>query len=133
MPLFGPKFPLKSGDHDTFELYTDIGEQINFYLKNLLLTSPGENISDMNYGVGLRRFLFEQNLPSIRSSIVARISSQINVYLPYLSVEDINVDENADNIDSGMMAVRIIYSLPGDVTQRLFELDMKPDNNIGFY
>ena len=61
MPLFGPKWPLSQGNEDTFKLYDDVKQQINFYLKNLLLTSPGENISDPNYGVGIRQFLFEMN------------------------------------------------------------------------
>ena len=78
MPLYGPKWPLKSGTRDTFEVYDDIKQQINFYLKNLLLTSPGENISDSNYGVGLRSYMFEQNIDSVRASISSRIYSQIS-------------------------------------------------------
>ena len=133
MPLYGPKFPLKSGNHDTFELYDDINQQISFYLKNLLLTSPGENLSDMNYGVGIRRFIFEQNVPSVRSSIVSRISSQITIYLPYLTVQDIQINAEPDDVDMGLMRVQITYTIPGDASQQLFELDAKPENNIGFY
>lgn len=133
MPLYGPKWPLSQGNHDTFELYDDVKQQIGFYLKNLLLTSPGENLSDSNYGVGLRRFMFEQNLPSVRSSIASRISSQISIYLPYLRVSDIQVGATAEEIDENSMKIKIIYSIPDDVTQEVFELDMRPDNTIGFY
>ena len=133
MPLYGPKWPLSQGNHDTFELYDDVKQQISFYLKNLLLTSPGENISDPNYGVGLRRYMFEQNLPSVRSSISSRISSQISSYLPYLQVSNIQVGASAEEIDSNSMSIKIFYSIPGDVVQEVFELDMSPDNTIGFY
>lgn len=133
MPLYGPKWPLKAGNADTFELYDDINQQISFYLKNLLLTSPGENISDSSYGVGLRRFMFEPNLPSIRSSIAGAISSQISEYLPYLTVEDIQVNASAQEIDSNSLKVRIIYSIPNDAAQQIFELDLNPDTTIGFY
>ena len=133
MPLYGPKWPLSQGNSDTFELYDDVKQQINFYLKNLLLTSPGENISDPAYGVGLRRFLFEQNVDSVRVTIVAAISSQISLYLPYLQVSDIQVGATAQEIDSNTLSVKIIYSIPGDVVQEVFELDMNPDNTIGFY
>ena len=133
MPLYGPKWPLSQGNHDTFELYDDVKQQISFYLKNLLLTSPGENISDPNYGVGLRRYMFEQNLPSVRSSISSRISSQISNYLPYLQVSNIQVGASAEEIDSNSMSIKIFYSIPGDVVQEVFELDMSPDNTIGFY
>ena len=133
MPLYGPKWPLKAGNADTFELYGDINQQISFYLKNLLLTSPGENISDSSYGVGLRRFMFEPNLPSIRSSIAGAISSQISEYLPYLNVEDIQVNASAQEIDNNSLKVRIIYSIPNDAAQQIFELDLNPDTTIGFY
>ena len=133
MPLYGPKWPLKAGNADTFELYDDINQQISFYLKNLLLTSPGENISDSSYGVGLRRFMFEPNLPSIRSSIAGAISSQISEYLPYLTVEDIQVNASAKEVDNNSLKVRIIYSIPNDAAQQIFELDLNPDTTIGFY
>ena len=127
MPLYGPKFPLSAGNHDTFELYEDVKQQINFYLKNLLLTSPGENISDSNYGVGLRRFLFEQNVESNRSSIVSTISTQISRYLPYLTVENIEVGASDAEIDNNSMIIRIAYSIPDDVIQEVFELNLKPE------
>ena len=133
MPLYGPKWPLSQGNHDTFELYEDVKQQINFYLKNLLLTSPGENLSDPNYGVGLRRYMFEQNLESTRGSIASAISSQMSEHLPYLEVSDIQVGATAQEIDSNTLSVRIVYSIPGDVVQEVFELDMRPDNTIGFY
>ena len=133
MPLYGPKFPLSAGNHDTFELYDDIKQQIGFYLKNLLLTSPGENISDPSYGVGLRRFLFEQNTDSTRSTIASAISSQISRYLPYLTIESIEAGATSQEIDNNSMFVRIEYSIPGDVTQQIFELGLEPDTTIGFY
>tara|TARA_B100000287_G_scaffold45203_1_gene40499 strand:+ start:563 stop:964 length:402 start_codon:yes stop_codon:yes gene_type:complete len=133
MPLYGPKFPLSAGNRDTFELYDDIKQQINFYLKNLILTSPGENISDPNYGVGLRRFLFEQNVESNRQSIASAISTQISTYLPYLTVTDIQVGASSQEIDSNTMTVKVIYSIPGNVVQEVFELDMNPETTIGFY
>ena len=99
----------------------------------MLLTSPGENISDSSYGVGLRRFMFEPNLPSIRSSIAGAISSQISEYLPYLTVEDIQVNASAQEIDNNSLKVRIIYSIPNDAAQQIFELDLNPDTTTGLY
>jgi len=133
MPLYGPKFPLSAGNSDTFELHDDVKQQINFYLKNLILTSPGENISDPNYGVGLRRFLFEQNLQSTRQQIAAEISDQISTYLPYLTVADIQVGATSLEIESNSMTIRIVYSLLGDEEKEIFNLDAEPNTTIGFY
>ena len=133
MPLYGPKWPLKSGNADTFEMYNSIEQQIGFYLKNLLLTSPGENISDPSYGVGIRRFIFEQNLDFVRSSIESAISSQIAIYLPYLDLVEIETIASSEDVDSNFMTIRVTYGIPGDVTQKVFELDLKPETTIGFY
>ncbi len=133
MPLYGPKFPLSAGNHDTFELYDDVHQQINFYLKNLILTSPGENISDPRYGVGLRRFLFEQNLQSTRQEISSAISNQISKYLPYLTVSEIQVSASATEIDSNSLTIKIIYSLLGDEELQIFDLNTEPATTIGFY
>lgn len=133
MPLYGPKFPLSKGNQDAFELYEDIEQQIGFFLKNLILTSPGEKISDPRYGVGLRRFLFEQNIQSSRDNIVSRVSSQISTYLPYLIVNDITVSADEAEIDTNSMTLRIVYQIAGDTVQRVFDLEVNPDTIIGFY
>ena len=133
MTLYGPMWPLKSGNADTFEMYSSIEQQIGFYLKNLLLTSPGENISDPSYGVGIRRFIFEQNLDFVRSSIESAISSQISIYLPYLDLVEIETIASSEDVDSNFMTIRVTYGIPGDVTQKVFELDLKPETTIGFY
>jgi len=133
MPLYGPKWPLKSGNADTFEMYNTVEQQIGFYLKNLLLTSPGENISDPSYGVGIRRFIFEQNLDSTRSSIESAISSQISIYLPYLELIDIQTIASNEDVDNNFITVRVTYGIPGDVVQKVFELNLNPETTIGFY
>ena len=133
MPLFGPRWPLKKGNEDVYEMYDDVKDQISFYLKCLLLTSPGENLSDPNYGVGLRQYLFEQNLGSTRDSIASAVSSQISRYLPYLDLQDVEVGASSAEIESSSMTLRITYYIPSDTTQQIFELDLNPETTIGFY
>ncbi len=133
MPLYGPKFPLSSGNHDTFALYEDVISQISFFLKNLILTSPGENISDPDYGVGLRRYLFEPNISSVRSLIESSIRDQIYTYLPYLTLESVSVSSSAEEIDSNLLRVVIKYGLPDEELTQIFELEANPEDTIGFY
>jgi len=48
-------------------------------------------------------------------------------------VEDIQVNASAKEIDNNSLKVRIIYSIPNDAAQQIFELDLNPDTTIGFY
>tara|TARA_R100000388_G_C7235652_1_gene157659 strand:- start:696 stop:1097 length:402 start_codon:yes stop_codon:yes gene_type:complete len=133
MAEYGPRWPLKKGSDDIFEKYTEIKDQISFYMKNILLTSKGENLSDKNFGVGLRQFLFEPNIDSIRGSIRSEIQDQFAAYLSYVDIEDIIVDATSNDVDSNSLSIKIIYRLPGQQTTDLFELESGDSSSIGFY
>ena len=133
MPLYGPKFPLSKGNYDTFEVYDNLSDQISFFLKNLILTSPGENISDPNYGVGIRRYLFEQETGGLLGEISSEISRQIAIYMPYLIVNQVFVDASGSDIDSNTIVVSISYSINQVLSNQVFELNINPDASIGFY
>ena len=71
-------------------------EAVKFQLKNLLLTRPGETISDPEFGVGLSNFLFSQEnarIPEIQN----RIRNQINRYMNYFDTLDIRVGRSEEN------------------------------------
>lgn len=133
MPLYGPKWPLKRGERDTFELIDNVESQVNYYLKSLLLTSPGENLSDFDYGIGIRRFIFEQNTAGNRESLESRIRSQVRIYLPYIKVLEISVLANESDVDNSSARIRIVYNLPKNINQIIFELDISSETTIGFY
>lgn len=133
MPQYGPKWPLKKGEQDTYEQYETPVDQINYYLKSLLLTNKGENLSDGSYGVGIRRVLFEQNNVPTLGTLEAEIRKQIRIYLPYLTVQTINVTSSPEDVDNGMVKVKIVYTVPRNVNQVVFELDLNSNETIGFY
>ena len=80
----------------------------------MLLTSPGERVMNPDFGVGLRRFLFEPResmIPNIRQ----RIISQASKYLPFLEIIKIVFDQrNTQNElqDSNMLSIVIEYQVP---------------------
>lgn len=133
MSFYSPSWPLKRGTEDTYEKNKNIEQQINFFLKNLLLTSPGENISDPSYGVGLYSFLFEPSVDSSYSLISSRISSQISSYLPYLNVTEISVEDSVDNVDSGLVRIKIVYNIVEDSEIIIFNLDVDSSTTMGIY
>lgn len=91
----GPKLPLASDDVDGhFGLIKTLGDEVQQNLKHLILTSPGERVMDINFGVGIRRFLFEQMVPQTQDKIESRILSQVKQYLPFVRITKIDFVTN---------------------------------------
>lgn len=92
------QFPLKieKGEGIVPIREDNIVEAVKFQLKNLILTRPGEKISDPQFGVGLSNFLFSQE-NSIIPEIQNRIRSQISRYMNYFDNLEINVGRSTEN------------------------------------
>lgn len=84
-------------------------EAVKFQLKNILLTRPGEKLSDPDFGVGLHNFLFSQEnlrIPAIRN----RITSQITKYMNYFDTLDIDVKRTENSDKSISVNIRFVIS-----------------------
>ena len=103
-----PVIPLQLDDQNGYSMITDIEKLVAFHLKNLLLTSKGEKISDPSYGVGLKRYLFEPMTRGTFGLIRDEISDQISSYLSYVNVLGIGVMEEGEN----SISIKLKYSLP---------------------
>ena len=116
MQGIGPLLPLSiDSRHGTYSLITDYHAEIKQNFKNLILTNPGERIFNSDFGVGLRRFLFE-NRPDVTYQIESRLYDQVGKYMPYIVIEsvlfDTTDDRDVDLIDRNMLAVQIVFSVP---------------------
>jgi len=69
----------------------------------LLLTSPGEKIMDLEFGVGLRRFLFEPLTRSTLGSLETRIRSQIAKYLPFIKITELSFTSPLDSVSNALI------------------------------
>ena len=101
--IFAPSIPLHFDDTYGYNNVADIKELTKFHLTNLLLTNPGEKISDPEYGVGIRQYLFENQTEGVFDRISGRIRSQVSLKLNYLTLRNVVVRplgdyENAINI-----------------------------------
>ena len=129
MTIYGPAWPLSNGETDLFKMNRTLAEQIKFELKNLLLTSPGENLSDFDYGVGLRSFVFDQNTPSTRARISSEIRSQVTRYVSSVNLLEIRMPMTDSMVDDGEMSVAIRYSIAGQ--RNIDELEINLFNHQG--
>jgi len=105
-----------------FESFSDseATAAIDQNFRMLLLTAPGEYVMDMNFGVGLRLYLFEQASEEVADSISAEIEEQVSQYMPYVILNDIDI--KYDNIDSNALTIRINYSVSNQVLNEVLEM-----------
>lgn len=96
-----PQLPLVVDENDgAYKLNKTLIDVVKQNLKCLVLTSPGERIMDPLFGVGLRNFLFEQNLDSTYTLISEKIREQVSKYMPFLEIIDIDIYGNPDEVFS---------------------------------
>jgi len=90
----GVAFPLN--DVNMFKGTQTFKEQVKSNLINLLLTEQGERVNEPNFGVGLKRLLFEQNIN--KENLEEKINFQIGFYIPEITLMSVSVgsidDEN---------------------------------------
>ena len=88
---FQPKIPLVSnetaGKYALTETYNENARQ---NVRMIVLTEQGEKLTDLDFGCGLRRFLFEQNNVNVEE-VQELIIEQIETYAPYIEVIDVEV------------------------------------------
>lgn len=91
--------------------YTTI-EQSKYNLINLILTKRGERLGQPEFGCDVWRVLFE---PIISGDVDTKIENSIidavNTWLPYLTIDEIIVDINDEDIDRNTINLEIKFSL----------------------
>ena len=105
-----------------YNLNTSFHQLATQNLKMLVLTAPGERIMDPSFGVGLRNYLFEFNEATTYSAISSRILSQVQIYLPYLKIEDIrfSIPENNPDFYPNSLSMQIDFMIkPLQISQVL--------------
>jgi len=88
----GVAFPLD--EVNMFKGTSTVKEQVKSNLINLLLTEPGERVNEPNFGVGLKKLLFEQS-PNIEV-LKEKINTQIEFYIPTINLSDVSFTPSED-------------------------------------
>mgnify|MGYP005822116281 CR=1 FL=1 len=122
-----PKLPLHKDTANDYTHIKEYKELVRQNFKMLMLTIPGERMMDLDFGIGLERFLFEMDQPSLYSRISARIDQQVKKYLPYVEIVDVNFNSGATP-DSGLpvnlLAVRVEYIIKPLDTVDVMEISL---------
>tara|TARA_R110000824_G_C15156496_1_gene671488 strand:+ start:1036 stop:1428 length:393 start_codon:yes stop_codon:yes gene_type:complete len=94
------------GPYDLNTTYDELAKQ---NLKMLILTHPGERIMHPEFGLGLSKYLFENNTPDTYGDIASQISSQTQIYLPYIHID--NVDFSSPENNPGLFPYSLTVSI----------------------
>ncbi len=123
MTAYAPRLPLTVDEIDgAYGLVKDLNLLAKQNLKMLLLTEPGERMMIPNYGIGLKRYLFENKSKILESSILTRINIQIKNYLPYINLIDAKIEASEDGSSMSEQAYQITllyYIIPLKVEDAL--------------
>ena len=112
MPRLTPQIPLlPDKTQPGYQLIDNYGDLIKQNMKMILLTNPGERVMMPDFGVGLTGMLFENMAdPEMLSYFKGRIGEQIQAYLPFVDLQEVNFLEN--EIDNNKISVQIRYFIP---------------------
>lgn len=125
MPGLSPKLPVAKDPTDGFALTKTYNEMIRQNLMHLVLTSPGERMMDIDFGVGIRDFLFEQDVSESRQAIRQRIGDQVLKYMPFVSIQAIRfpvVDQ--DNLNKLHVVIEYFIVPTGTLDALSFAIDL---------
>ena len=97
MSGYSPKLPLYVDTEGSYALNKNVIAAIKQNLKMVVLTNPGERVMIPDFGVGIRRYLFENATQQLFDEIEQRINQQARVYLPYISIKSVRfLSESSD-------------------------------------
>lgn len=128
-----PRLPLELEDNNNkFVLIEDSLENAKQKLKTIVLTSQGEKIMDPLFGLGIKKYLFEQAsgyfteyrtaneevkqiiLKDLTSEIATDLRNQTILYCSELEIKDVSIV-----IDEHVMKLSIKYNFKGFVSDNL--------------
>jgi phage baseplate assembly protein W len=80
-----------------FQSVYSTNEQAKVNLKTLLLTRKGERYHQLTFGSNLLNIIFEHNVSALKEDIIDIIPEAVNEWIPYISIETIDIITNEDD------------------------------------
>jgi len=107
----GVSLPFTVGNNGFFAVTYTTKEQIKSDLKNLILTNRGERLGLPDFGCDLRKVIFEQDGQDAYAYIQAEIQDSISTWLPFITINGINIVSDNNSKDNNRINVELNYTL----------------------
>lgn len=110
---YGFQYPTNGGTlfQPTYTSY----EAAKTNLRNLLLTAKGERVMQPEFGTGLHSLLFEQMGDDFEDRLVDTITESVNFWLPYINIDEINVELTDEMKDKNQVGMNIKFSVGDNI------------------
>lgn len=111
---YGFEFPTNSGT--LFKPTYSSFEAAKSNLRNLLLTAKGERVMQPEFGTGLHELLFEQmDDVEFEAKIQKVITESVNFWLPYINIDEINIELTNEMKDRNQVGMDIKFSIGDNI------------------
>jgi len=107
---FGVALPISYDSAEGFRNLQSFRNTVRQNFKMLILTNPGERVMYPQFGVGIKRFLFDNYGDNVEARIRQSIISQTALYIPLIVIKNILFSDY--DVDRNILNMRIIYSIP---------------------
>tara|TARA_Y100000593_G_scaffold30731_1_gene60876 strand:+ start:86 stop:517 length:432 start_codon:yes stop_codon:yes gene_type:complete len=97
--FIGVKLPITNGGQGYFNSSLTTLDQVKSNLKNLILTIKGERLMHPDFGTNINAMLFEPDDGTLKDRMAESIIQAVNKWLPYIVVKNIEVNEEADELN----------------------------------
>jgi phage baseplate assembly protein W len=105
---YGITLPIQIGNTAFNQSFTSF-EQIKSNIKNVLLTKRFERVMNPDFGSGLQELLFQQNTEILTSDIEDVIRESVDRWLPYVTIESVDVNSTNELKDLNRLDVSISF------------------------
>jgi phage baseplate assembly protein W len=105
---YGITLPIQIGNTAFNQSFTSF-EQVKSNIKNVLLTKRLERVMNPDFGSGLQELLFEMNDEILVSDVESVIRDAVSKWLPYVSVENVDVEVSDESKDRNQLNVSVTF------------------------
>ena len=95
----------------------------------LLNTEKGTFKSDPDFGVNLKRYLFNPNHLLLKDILIDEIYTQIAIFIPQLKVNRKDISVIIDDTVKGKMCIKIRGVNQLDLTTNMYQINIYTDKN----
>jgi phage baseplate assembly protein W len=125
----GIKTPLEIDNErqEIFVMHTDIQEQVQDNMRNLLLTNHGDRVNMFDFGANLLPLMAEySNKEDFDTESMIRINTAIAKFMPFVTpLEFDSTPDRENNSVIGKIKILVVYSVPGlNISRDQVELEL---------